>query len=217
VLAERHQFTESSEDESPKIEILSDDDFEATVFEEAPQAPAVDTALNHIEDPESLDVLSHSGHTSSENVAAPPLPHDQTMERNPVAPPPKPSLVPVPQIKDEWTKSDLSAPAREDDWVVTNVAAAVRSLEEEAEAEAESAHDDGTPVEGVAAPAVTPPLTSENAFVAGEIDVPTPPPDVRDKTPGVEFTAASSLLGNAESGPDPDTGSRTPPIERRSS
>jgi glycosyltransferase involved in cell wall biosynthesis len=215
VLAERHQFSESAEDDGPKVEILSDDDFEATVFEEAPQAPAVDTALNHIEDPESLDALSHSGHTSSENVAAPPLPIDQTMERNPVAPPPKP----VPQVKDEWTKSDLSAPAREDDWVVTNVAAAVRSLEEEAEAEAEadSSHDDGTPVEGVAAPAVTAPLTSENAFVAGEIDVPTPPPDVRDKTPGVEFTAASSLLGNAESGPDPDTGSRTPPIERRSS
>jgi hypothetical protein len=142
------------------------------------------------------------------------------MERSPVAPPPKPGIVLVPQVKDEWTKSDLSAPAREDDWVVTNVAAAVRSLEEEAEAEAEAdaAHDDGTPVEGVAAPAVTAPLTSENAFVAGEIDVPTPPPDVRDKTPAVEFTAASNLLGNApESGPDPDTGSRTPPIERRSS
>jgi glycosyltransferase involved in cell wall biosynthesis len=219
VLAERHHFAESSEDESPKIEILSDDDFEATVFEEAPQSPAVDTALNHIEDPEALDALSHSGHTSSENVAAPPLPHDQTMERNPVAPPPKPSIVLVPQVKDEWTKSDLSAPAREDDWVVTNVAAAVRSLEEEAEAEAEAeagAHDDGTPVEGVV-PAVTAPLTSENAFVAGEIDVPTPPPDVRDKTPAVEFTAASSLLGSAEPGPDPDTGSRTPPIERRSS
>jgi hypothetical protein len=70
VLAERHQFSESAEDESPKVEMLADDDFEATVFEEAPQAPAVDTALNHIEDPESL----HSGHTSSENVAAPPLP-----------------------------------------------------------------------------------------------------------------------------------------------
>ena len=51
-----------------------------------------------------------------------------------------------------------------------------------------------------------------------EIDVPTPPPDIRDKTPAVEFTAASSLLGSsAENGPDPDTGSRTPPIERRSS
>lgn len=222
VLAERYQFTESADDEAPKVEILSDDDFEATVFEEAPQAPAVDTALNQIEDPESLDAMAHTGHTSSENIAAPPLPHDQTMERHPVAPPPKPLLpiIPVPQVKDEWTKSDLSSPAREDDWVVTNVAAAVRSLEEEAEAEAEAdgGNDDGTPVEGVSAPPPTAPLTSENAFVAGEIDVPTPPPDVRDKTPAVEFTAASSLLGSsAEAGPDPDTGSRTPPIERRSS
>lgn len=215
VIAQRFELrTSDSVDEAPKVEMLSDDDFEATVFEEAPQAPHVDTALNQIEDPESIDAIAHTGHTSSENVAAPPLPQDQTMERNPVAPPPPPTI-PVPQVKDEWTKSDLSSPAREDDWVVTNVAAAVRSLEEEAEAEA--AHDDGTPVEGVSAPAVTPPLTSENAFVAGEIDVPTPPPDVRDKTPGVEFTAASSLLGNAEPGPDPDTGSRTPPIERRSS
>jgi 1,2-diacylglycerol 3-alpha-glucosyltransferase len=206
VIAERFatQFSDAAEDEAPKVEMLSDDDFEATVFEEAPQAPHVDTALNEIEDPESLEV-------SSESVVAPPPPLDQTMERVPVAPPPKP-LVPVPQIKDEWTKSDLSAPAREDDWVVTNVAAAVASLEAEAEAEAAGGNDDGTPVEGVSA---TPPLTSENAFVAGEIDVPTPAPDIRDKTPAVEFTAASSLLGSPE--PDPDTGSRTPPIERRSS
>lgn len=203
VIAERFatQFSDAAEDEAPKVEMLSDDDFEATVFEEAPQAPHVDTALNQIEDPESLEV-------SSESVVAPPPPVDQTMERTPVAPPP----VSAAQVKDEWTKSDLSPPAREDDWVVTNVAAAVRSLEAEAEAEAAGAQDDGTPVEGVAA---TPPLTSENAFVAGEIDVPTPPPDIRDKTPAVEFTAASSLLGSPE--PDPDTGSRTPPIERRSS
>ena len=50
--------------------------------------------------------------------------------------------------------------------------------------------------------------------MAGEIDVPTPAPEPIDKTPAVEFTAASSLLGNAEPA-DPDTGSRTPPLERR--
>jgi hypothetical protein len=42
--------------------------------------------------------------------------------------------------------------------------------------------------------------------------VPTPPPE--GKTPQVEFTAASGLLGAPEPS-DPDTGKRTPPIERR--
>jgi glycosyltransferase involved in cell wall biosynthesis len=217
VIAERFadQFGEAPEEEAPKVEILSDDDFEATVFEEAPQAPAVDTALNRIQDPDELDVVVETGNTSSESVVAPPLPADQTMERNPVAPPP-------PGRADSagggWTKSDLTPPApAHEDWVVTNVAAAVRPIEDELSGAIEQP-DEGTPVEGIVAPP-PPALTSENSFVAGEIDVPTPPPeDVRngEKTPAVEFTAASSLLGNAEPA-DPDTGSRTPPIERRSS
>jgi hypothetical protein len=33
-------------------------------------------------------------------------------------------------------------------------------------------------------------------------------------TPAVEFIAASAILGQPEL-PDPDTGSRTPPLERR--
>ena len=56
-------------------------------------------------------------------------------------------------------------------------------------------------------------ISSENAFVAGEIDVPTPAPE--GKTPAVEFTAASKLLGSTDQ-PDPDTGNRTPPLQRRS-
>jgi hypothetical protein len=76
--------------------------------------------------------------------------------------------------------------------------------------------EEGTPIEGVVA--VAPPLPMvESSFVAGEIDVPTPlPPPDRDHdhdTPAVEFTAASPILGSPEA--DPDTGSRTPPIERR--
>jgi len=67
--------------------------------------------------------------------------------------------------------------------------------------------------------------------VAGEIDVPTPiPPLERDRdTPAVEFTAAGPVLGTRlesrapriddtggpSESPDPDTGSRTPPLERR--
>ena len=116
-----------------------------------------------------------------------------------------------------WTKSDLTPPApAHEDWVVTNVAAAVRPIEDDLSGGIQHG-DDGTPVEGVVAPPPPPALTSENSFVAGEIDVPTPAPEnAVDKTPAVEFTAASSLLGNAEPA-DPDTGSRTPPIERRSS
>jgi hypothetical protein len=56
----------------------------------------------------------------------------------------------------------------------------------------------------------------ESSFVAGEIDVPTPPPSparlIHD-TPAVEFTAAAPILGSPD---DPDTGSRTPPADRRS-
>ena len=99
--------------------------------------------------------------------------------------------------------------------MVTNVAQAVRVLEaDEVEAELELLIEEGTPIEGVVA--VAPPLPMvETSFVAGEIDVPTPPPPpARDHdTPAVEFTAASAILGSPD--PDPDTGSRTPPIERR--
>ncbi|HEY5923049.1 MAG TPA: glycosyltransferase, partial [Kofleriaceae bacterium] len=200
------QFSEDEDDDAPKIEMLSDDDFEATVFEEAPQAPAVDTALNQL-DPEALDALT-TGHTSSESVVAPPPPADQTMERAPVAPPP----IPKPRADSEaWTQSALTAaPASQDDWVVTNVAAAVRPLDD-AETGAVN-QDDGTPVEGVTVVPSGGSISSENAFVAGEIDVPTPAPE--GKSPAVEFTAASKLLGNDQ--PDPDTGKRTPPVERRS-
>ncbi|HSN28973.1 MAG TPA: glycosyltransferase family 4 protein [Kofleriaceae bacterium] len=190
---------EPVDDEAPKVEILSDDDFEATVFEEAPRSVAVDTALNRME----IEVDDAGGHTSSEQIAAPPPP-DETQERAAVPPGPRD------QESGAWTVSALSSPppSPHDDWVVTNVSAAVRSLDDEAAVEETAAHD-GTPVEVTPAPAL-----SENSFVAGEIDVPTPAPLMRptDKTPAVEFTAASSLLGSPEPA-DPDTGSRTPPIE----
>jgi glycosyltransferase involved in cell wall biosynthesis len=204
VLSDRFgvQFSDDADDDSPKVEILSDDDFEATVFEEAPAVQAIDTALNRIDDdPDAL--LDSSGHTSSQQVAAPPA-ADETMERAPVPPGPR-------DQSGAWTVSALSSPPPgQDDWVVTNIA---RALDEEAAAEETGAVvDEGTPVEGVTAA----PTLAENSFVAGEIDVPAAPGPERagDKTPAVEDTAASSLLGNAEPA-DPDTGSRTPPIERR--
>jgi glycosyltransferase involved in cell wall biosynthesis len=217
VIAERFgdQFSDEPDDDAPKVEMLADDDFEATVFEEAPQAPAVDTALNQIGDPDAIGVDLATGHTSSNSVVAPPPPPDQTMERVPVAPPPIPPRVlvaPAHADSEGWTQSRLTAPpgGGHDDWVVTNVAQAVRSITDDSGETA--GHDDGTPVEGVA-PAPAAPISAENSFVAGEIDVPTPLPE--GKTPQVEFTAASKLLGSVEPA-DPDTGSRTPPLERRS-
>ncbi len=217
VIAERFgdQFSAEPEDDEPKIEMLADDDFEATVFEEAPRVAVIDTALNEIGDEgdEVLDELN-SGHTSSNSVVAPPPPADLTMERMPVAPPPVPRGADV--SGDGWTQSQLTTPsaAAHDDWVVTNVAQAVRVADDDDDGEDGGAGaDDGTPVEGVA-PAPANVMSSENSFVAGEIDVPTPAPE--GKTPPVEFTAASKLLGNAEPS-DPDTGSHTPPLQRRSS
>jgi hypothetical protein len=129
------------------------------------------------------------------------MPADQTMERVPVAPPPQARA-----SSEAWTQSVLVAPPVED-WVVTN---SVRALVEDASSESAVAPDDGTPVEGVRAPTPLPQVSSDSAFVAGEIDVPTPAPEK------AEFTAASKLLGGSSEPGDPDTGSRTPPLQRRS-
>ncbi len=215
VLSERFEIKaeDPSDDELPKHDVLADDDFEATVFEEAPVPPPVDTALNKLESLDDALVMLEveidaTGSTSSESVIAPPPPPgarepDETMERAPVPPPRQ-------RDSGAWTVSAIAAPpapAGHDDWVVTNINNAVRVLDDPGDA------DDGTPIEGVVAVAPAPPV-ADGTFVAGEIDVPAPPPErVRD-TPAVEFRAASGLLG-PEGGPDPDTGSRTPPIERR--
>jgi glycosyltransferase involved in cell wall biosynthesis len=215
VLADRFEIeTDASEDDAPKVEILADDDFEATVFEEAPQAPAVDTAVNN-----KLEVIEDplSGAIGSDAAIGPPSPEpDETMERAPVARNPR----------DAWTVSALAAPPPpSDDWVVTGLSAAVRALEDES-SESRAA-DDGTPIEGVIAAAPALPVV-DGSFVAGEIDVPTPPPkfedtnervtarDKRDSrdTPAVEFIALGPP-SESRSNEDPDTGSRTPPIERR--
>jgi hypothetical protein len=157
--------------------------------------------------------IETSGNTSSELVIAPPPPAtlrepDETMER-----------APVPAARRDpgsgaWTVSAIAAPpapAGGDDWVVTNVGNAVRALAD-ADADADADGDDGTPIEGVAA--VAPALSvADGTFIAGEIDVPAPPPQDRGRdTPSVDLRGAGSLLGDSV---DPDTGSRTPPIERR--
>jgi glycosyltransferase involved in cell wall biosynthesis len=209
-LSERFSIkADDPSDDMPKIDVLADDDFEATVFEEAPAPPPIDTALNKLEALDDALVMLEvemeaTGSTSSESLIAPPPPRepDETMERAPVPPP---------RDSGAWTVSVIAAPpapAGQDDWVVTNVAAAVRGLDDVG-----GDADDGTPIEGVIAVAPALPM-AEGRFVAGEIDVPAPPPERSRDNPSVELRASGSLLGS-DAGGDPDTGSRTPPIERR--
>lgn len=207
VLSERFEMGSGADDDDlPKVDVLADDDFEATVFEEAPAPPPVDTALNKLEPLDDALVMLEVeidpiSSTSSEIVIGPPPREpDETMERVPVAAPRGDSGA--------WTSSALAvppAPGSGDDWAVTGLAS-MRSLETDSDV------DDGTPIEGVPA---LPSSVADSRFVAGEIEVPPPPPEREHDTPAVEFRAV-----------DPDTGSRTPhagsphagsrtPIERR--
>ncbi|MGE0869327.1 MAG: glycosyltransferase family 4 protein [Kofleriaceae bacterium] len=179
-------------EEAPKSEILGDDDFEATVFEEAPIAPTVDTAVNKVHVlADSLVALGDDGTGSSGHVAAPPAPlEEETMDSVPAV---------SPDPRATWTVSALAAPPSpsSDDWAVTNVAALRRSPSflEKADGIDPSTTDDGTPIEGVSPAAPSMPVSTN--FVAGEIDVPTPAPE------------------RVERSRDPDTDSRTPPLARR--
>ena len=221
VIAERFGSLEDADDDSPKVEMLTDDDFEATVFEQAPLATPHHTLSDALEQMESS--------TSSSQVVAPPSAaarFDDTIDRAPVALAPAP--VPV--------TGEFSSPPLPDDWVVSNIAGAdFEEIEIDTGAVEKIDLEAGTPVEGTArAMPGSPASTSKNVFVAGEIDVPTPPPEMRSillpemrsilppemrsilpqvAVEAAEFIAASSLLGNTD--PDPDTGSRTPPLERR--
>jgi glycosyltransferase involved in cell wall biosynthesis len=211
---------EPADEDAPKIELLADDDFEATVFEEAPVVSAADAALDRIGDPSALEealagLQTTSAATTSESSSGA---HgsDDTLDRVPVVPPPPGEQADSSNV---WTISGLTpapAPAN-DDWVVTNVAAAVRAIDPISDDDSGSVvqppTDDGTPADGnrPLTPSAPLPAAADNAFVAGEIDVPTPNP----MTMKQEFTAASTLLGNVEPTPDPDTGKRTPTLERR--
>ena len=197
--------------------MLADDDFEATVFEEAPAAPAVDTARQPARIrsttrwPRSTDGDDERG-GGRRAATAPRGRRDDGARAGPAGAAATPS---------RWTRSVLAAPPAptgQDDWVVTNVARAVRALDDDGQLDADgdegSAGDDGTPIEGVIAAAPALPVV-ESAFVAGEIDVPTPPPE-RDTTPRRVHRRELDPRGREPLEPaDPDTGSRTPPLERR--
>jgi glycosyltransferase involved in cell wall biosynthesis len=205
------------DDEAPKVEFIADDDFEATVFEEAPVVPTHDTGLNRIGDPNGLEDALAGLETGERRVAASgeigdssgAQASDDTLDRAPVAP----AAADPNDSSNVWTMSSLSAPPApaNDDWVVTNVAGVIVPMPD-LDSGAVSQLEDGTPADGnrPPTPSVPLPIAADNAFVAGEIDVPTPNPTKKQ-----EFTAASTLLGNLEPSSDPDTGKRTPTIERK--
>ncbi|HWO19977.1 MAG TPA: glycosyltransferase family 4 protein [Kofleriaceae bacterium] len=212
VLSERFELAaHDPDDDVPKSEVIADDDFEATVFEEAPAPPPVDTALNKLEalDDSSIEMLEveieedGAGGTSSAQVIVPPssAEPDETAERAPVPPPRR-------NDSDAWTVSAIAAPPAppgRGDWRNQSVGAGGRGLDDGG-----PDADDGTPIEGVAV--VPPALPVTGVFVAGEIDVPAPPPERGRDSSSVDLRGAGNLMGTDA---DPDTGSRTPPIERR--
>jgi hypothetical protein len=103
-----------------------------------------------------------------------------------------------------WTLSGLlpAPPPPNDEWAVTNVGSSVKAFYLPEVGGEQSNADDGTPIEGVLAVAPPVPVGGAN-FVAGEIDVPTPAPH------------RTGERIDQPTGIDPDTGSHTPPIERR--
>ena len=209
----------SDADERPAVEPIADDDFEATVFEEVPNvadaaivavsddtgletsiAPGVDPATASIDAPiaEPPPPKRDPGSTAT-RPRAPRAPlDDETVERRPVDPP-----KPGPRRPTTTGDGDSGAwtsvgPAVEDDWVVAAVAEARGMSESEGE---------GTPLEGLIPPPPPPAGGPDASFVAGEIDVPTPTPELNLVEVG-EFTAASALLPNRKDS-SADTGETT--------
>ena len=206
----------SDDDDAPKVEMLSDDDFEATVFEEAPRR----AGDRHRAQPRSSRSTDDDSRCArSDATGGTRRRASRSRRRRRAARRDDGARAGRRRPRDAERRLDgLGARRRRRAAGPGRLGrhqrrAAARSLDEEAAAEDDRRGvDDGTPVEGVDRRRAA--RSAENSFVAGEIDVPTPAARRGDKTPAVEFTAASSLLGNAEPA-DPDTGSRTPPIERR--
>lgn len=158
--------------EMPKGEMMTEDDFEATVIEQAAEVAAGDTGLHRMADLEVLDDVL-------DNLDSGELP----------IPAPLPGAAAMGDAR-RWTESAVTSVAMADESVVTVVAAVSWPRD--------SNDDDGTPADGVRAPNGL--STRDSAFVAGEIDVPTPTPLIRPSD-------------NAEAS-DPDTGVSIPARSR---
>jgi len=163
--------------EPSKVEILADDEFEATVFEEAPRGPSENELGRVGELTDALAALD-TGNTSSSQIE-----------------PPSPTV--GSDTNSSFATGTLAPPPVNDDWAVTGVqnvtgyrsgGGATGGAVISGGGSAPTATDD-TPSAATA--------LSENAFVAGEIDVPTPKPAAKERTER-----------------DADTGSRTPTLER---
>ena len=155
----RASSLDAGADDAPKIEILSDDDFEATVFEEAPAPPPrrhrAQQAAIPLEDAlHSLgDERRHRQHEQrvGDRAAAPREP-DETMERAPVAARTR-RLERAGRCPRSPRRRARRSGRGHDDWVVTNVAAAcVRDDRGRATSRAQMRIEDGTPVEGGRSP-----------------------------------------------------------------
>lgn len=150
----------AAEDSRPRpSEMLSDDEFEATVFEDLAPASSTDNgdtgstgavALGLDEALISLDNDVNDGTGSSPIVGppAPPLP-DETSER--------PAARLARGDSGSWARRPTTP--EPGDWAAATPQRA-------------DSDDDGTPIEGVRVGAAT--MSSESSFVAGEIDVPSP-------------------------------------------
>jgi glycosyltransferase involved in cell wall biosynthesis len=219
---------DTAAEDVPRIEQLADDDFEATVFEEAPSSPQVDTAVSKVlplaDALQALGDAEPTGTTSKESQRSPLA--GPAVQRAPSSAPPDPGDPGDPdeisfEVPDEtmerapvaaappgdraWTISGLIDPPepRADDWTMTDGPEDIRIIEVD---EVELLVEEGTPSEGVIA-ASAPVAIVESSFVAGEIDVPTPAPT--RQTPG------SGTLFAPREPAEPDTGTRIPPIDRR--
>jgi glycosyltransferase involved in cell wall biosynthesis len=167
-----------------------DDDFEATVYEAPPTAPhaddpsldslpALDAALEALD----ADVRTGDNPVTEERELA----SEETAER---------SLRPVDSAAFARTPADVS-----DEWVVRPSTGPRIARPAELTpippppGRRPVTDDDGTPVDVAAAVTVSP-LSPDGppSFVAGEIDVPTPPPESVLDEDGA-FTAASTMLG----------------------
>ena len=207
-LAERPQFRQRFIDSatgSGKVSVtdlsasepgVADDDFEATVFEAPPTGDDASDSLPALE--HALEALDTDHRTGDNPVTEErELPSDVTSER-PVAPPPPNRRLGI----DSGAFTSLSAEPHvpTDEWVVRPPT--VPNEKRPAELGGSSpgrrvrpvTDDDGTPVD-VSVSVTVSPLSPDGppGFVAGEIDVPTPAPEIVDDDGG--FTAASTMLG----------------------
>lgn len=149
-----------------KSDLMSDDEFEATVIEQAAEVAAGDTGLHRMAAMNILDedlvFSSHAqrlptqpGEVGGDTVVS----DDRPVESQMAGSKPRPEA-------GSWTESAMTASAVAEESMITNVAAVLWSRDVN--------DDDGTPADGMAS--ATAPANRDNAFVAGEIDIPTPTP-----------------------------------------